>query len=114
MVSSTISKVLLFISSLLCNPNPDDPLVPEVAQIYKTDSSGMDSEVRHVTKEIIGYPLQVKARGPLNKNSLLIPTGLFAMNHAAPASSFLVQVLHLTHTVLLQAVLLHQHCLLAQ
>ncbi|XP_039702794.1 ubiquitin-conjugating enzyme E2 D3-like [Pteropus medius] len=33
----TISKVLLFICSLLCNPNPNDPLVPETAQIYKTD-----------------------------------------------------------------------------
>ncbi|XP_037652512.1 ubiquitin-conjugating enzyme E2 D2-like isoform X1 [Sebastes umbrosus] len=35
----TISKVLLSICSLLCDPNPDDPLVPEIARIYKTDSS---------------------------------------------------------------------------
>ncbi|XP_056282741.1 ubiquitin-conjugating enzyme E2 D2-like isoform X1 [Pseudoliparis swirei] len=35
----TISKVLLSICSLLCDPNPDDPLVPEIAQIYKTDST---------------------------------------------------------------------------
>uniref|UniRef100_A0A8C6LJ08 Ubiquitin conjugating enzyme E2 D2 n=1 Tax=Nothobranchius furzeri TaxID=105023 RepID=A0A8C6LJ08_NOTFU len=34
----TISKVLLSICSLLCDPNPDDPLVPEIARIYKTDS----------------------------------------------------------------------------
>ena len=33
----TISKVLLSICSLLCDPNPDDPLVPEIAHIYKTD-----------------------------------------------------------------------------
>ena len=33
----TISKVLLSICSLLCGPNPDDPLVPEIARIYKTD-----------------------------------------------------------------------------
>ena len=33
----TISKVLLSISSLLCDANPDDPLVPEIAQIYKTN-----------------------------------------------------------------------------
>ncbi|XP_055388797.1 uncharacterized protein LOC129617717 [Condylostylus longicornis] len=33
----TISKVLLSISSLLTDPNPDDPLVPEIANIYKTD-----------------------------------------------------------------------------
>jgi len=33
----TISKVLLSLSSLLTDPNPDDPLVPEIAQIFKTD-----------------------------------------------------------------------------
>ena len=33
----TISKVLLSISSLLTDPNPDDPLVPEIATIYKND-----------------------------------------------------------------------------
>ena len=29
----TISKVLLSISSLLTDPNPNDPLVPEIAQM---------------------------------------------------------------------------------
>uniref|UniRef100_A0A8D1S3Y7 UBC core domain-containing protein n=1 Tax=Sus scrofa TaxID=9823 RepID=A0A8D1S3Y7_PIG len=33
----TISKVLSSICSLRCDPNPDDPLVPEIARIYKTD-----------------------------------------------------------------------------
>lgn len=33
----TISKVLLSICSLLSDPNPDDPLVPEIAHLYKTD-----------------------------------------------------------------------------
>mmetsp|Transcript_34311 Transcript_34311/g.61228 ORF Transcript_34311/g.61228 Transcript_34311/m.61228 type:complete len:148 (-) Transcript_34311:160-603(-) len=33
----TISKVLLSICSLLTDPNPEDPLVPEIANIYKTD-----------------------------------------------------------------------------
>jgi len=31
----TISKVLLSISSLLSEPNPDDPLVPEISKLYK-------------------------------------------------------------------------------
>jgi len=35
----TISKVLLSILALLCDPNPDDPLVPEIARIYKMDPS---------------------------------------------------------------------------
>mmetsp|Transcript_22833 Transcript_22833/g.28074 ORF Transcript_22833/g.28074 Transcript_22833/m.28074 type:complete len:148 (-) Transcript_22833:37-480(-) len=33
----TISKVLVSISSLLSDPNPDDPLVPEIAKLYKSD-----------------------------------------------------------------------------
>jgi ubiquitin-conjugating enzyme E2 D len=35
----TISKVLLSICSLLTDPNPDDPLVPEIANIYKSDKT---------------------------------------------------------------------------
>jgi ubiquitin-conjugating enzyme E2 D/E len=33
----TINKVLLSICSLLSDPNPDDPLVPDIARIYKED-----------------------------------------------------------------------------
>ena len=29
--------VLLSICSLLCDPNPDDPLVPDIARTYKTE-----------------------------------------------------------------------------
>jgi len=35
----TIAKVLLSICSLLTDPNPDDPLVPEIAKLYKNDRS---------------------------------------------------------------------------
>lgn len=33
----TISKVLLSICSMLSDPNPDDPLEPDIARIYTTD-----------------------------------------------------------------------------
>ncbi len=33
----TISKVLLSICSLLTDPNPDDPLVPSIADLYMRD-----------------------------------------------------------------------------
>lgn len=33
----TINKVILSIISLLNDPNPDDPLIPEIAQIYLND-----------------------------------------------------------------------------
>ncbi|RYE83697.1 MAG: hypothetical protein EOO65_03520, partial [Methanosarcinales archaeon] len=35
----TISKVLLSICSLLTDPNPDDPLVLDIAHLYKTDKA---------------------------------------------------------------------------
>jgi len=35
----TISKVLLSICSLLCDPNPDDPLVPSIADLYKRNKA---------------------------------------------------------------------------
>ncbi|TUG04232.1 Ubiquitin-conjugating enzyme E2 D4 [Bagarius yarrelli] len=38
----TVSKVLLSICSLLCDPNPDDPLVPEIAHTYKADRENRD------------------------------------------------------------------------
>uniref|UniRef100_A0AAV2JHA9 Beta-mannosidase n=1 Tax=Knipowitschia caucasica TaxID=637954 RepID=A0AAV2JHA9_KNICA len=45
----TISKVLLSICSLLTDPNPDDPLVPEIARIYKTDNSRYNKLARDWT-----------------------------------------------------------------
>merc|ERR1712072_1260656 len=42
----TISKVLLSICSLLCDPNPDDPLVPEIAHVFKTDRSRYEATAR--------------------------------------------------------------------
>ena len=45
----TISKVLLSISSLLTDPNPDDPLVPEIATIYKNDKERYNATARDWT-----------------------------------------------------------------
>ncbi|AAG51362.1 putative ubiquitin-conjugating enzyme E2, ubiquitin-conjugating enzyme/RWD [Arabidopsis thaliana] len=47
----TISKVLLSICSLLTDPNPDDPLVPEIAHMYKTDRSKYESTARSWTQK---------------------------------------------------------------
>ncbi|KAF4790252.1 ubiquitin conjugating enzyme E2 D1 [Turdus rufiventris] len=43
----TVSKVLLSICSLLCDPNPDDPLVPDIAQIYKSDKENLVDLARY-------------------------------------------------------------------
>lgn len=47
----TISKVLLSISSLLTDPNPDDPLVPEIAQIYKSDRAKYEATAKEWTRK---------------------------------------------------------------
>jgi len=47
----TISKVLLSISSLLTDANPDDPLVPEIAHIYKTDKLKYEATAREWTRK---------------------------------------------------------------
>ena len=47
----TITKVLLSISSLLTDPNPDDPFVPEIAHLYKTDRSKYEATAREWTRK---------------------------------------------------------------
>ncbi|RXI04002.1 hypothetical protein DVH24_038276 [Malus domestica] len=47
----TISKVLLSICSLLTDPNPDDPLVPEIAHMYKTDRQKYEATARSWTQK---------------------------------------------------------------
>jgi ubiquitin-conjugating enzyme E2 D/E len=47
----TISKVLLSICSLLTDPNPDDPLVPEIAQMYKKDRKKFDEVAKQWTQK---------------------------------------------------------------
>uniref|UniRef100_A0A0B7B391 E2 ubiquitin-conjugating enzyme n=1 Tax=Arion vulgaris TaxID=1028688 RepID=A0A0B7B391_9EUPU len=47
----TISKVLLSICSLLTDPNPDDPLVPEIARTFKTNRSEYNRLAQEWTKK---------------------------------------------------------------
>ena len=47
----TISKVLLSISSMLTDCNPDDPLVPEIAHLYKNDRSKHDTNAKEWTRK---------------------------------------------------------------
>ena len=45
----TISKVLLSICSLLNDPNPADPLVPEIAHLYTSDKANYEANARDWT-----------------------------------------------------------------
>ena len=46
----TISKLLLSISSLLTDPNPDDPLVPEISDMYVKNRLKFDLTAREWTQ----------------------------------------------------------------
>ena len=47
----TISKVLLSISSLLDDPNPEDPLVPEIANLFKSNRAKYNENAKLWTKK---------------------------------------------------------------
>jgi len=55
----TISKVLLSIQSLMNDPNPTDPLMPEIADLYINDRETYNKNVRDYTKK---YAILVKKR----------------------------------------------------
>ena len=46
----TIIKVLLSISSLLTDPNPDDPLVLDIAKLYEEDRDGFNDKAKKWTR----------------------------------------------------------------
>jgi ubiquitin-conjugating enzyme E2 D/E len=47
----TISKVLLSICSLLTDPNPDDPLVPDIARMYVSDRAKYNELAKAMTQQ---------------------------------------------------------------
>lgn len=50
----TISKVLISLSSLLSEPNPDDPLVADVARVFKEDYEEFKIKAREWTIKYAG------------------------------------------------------------
>ena len=50
----TISKLLLSLSSLMHEPNPDDPLVPDLAHLYKTNRPAYMAKVAAHTQQHAG------------------------------------------------------------
>merc|ERR1711871_1667149 len=47
----TVLKVLLSVCSLLTDPNPDDPLVTDIARIYKEDKPTYDRTAAEWTRK---------------------------------------------------------------
>jgi len=52
----SISKVLLSICSLLTDPNPDDPLVPDIARQYVSNRKQYEDTARDWTKRLAKAP----------------------------------------------------------
>ncbi|CAL9217560.1 Ubiquitin-conjugating enzyme E2 [Arabidopsis thaliana x Arabidopsis arenosa] len=46
----TVEKVLLSITLLLEDPNPDDPLVPDIGQLFKNNRFQFDQRAREFTQ----------------------------------------------------------------
>ena len=46
----SVSKVLLSILSLLTDPNPDDPLMPDIARLYKQNRAAYEANAREWTQ----------------------------------------------------------------
>ncbi|KFO18295.1 ubiquitin-conjugating enzyme E2 D2 [Fukomys damarensis] len=55
----TISKVLLSICSMLCDPNPQDPLVPEIAKMYLKDRREYERLAREWTEKYAMRDFQI-------------------------------------------------------
>lgn len=51
LVNILLLVVLLSVCSLLTDPNPDDPLVPELAHIYKTDRARYEATAKDWTRK---------------------------------------------------------------
>ncbi|GBL67265.1 Ubiquitin-conjugating enzyme E2 [Araneus ventricosus] len=47
----TVPKVLLSISSLMCDPNPNSPLRAEIARIYKTNRKMYNETAKEYTRK---------------------------------------------------------------
>ena len=50
-LTKCLLSVLLSICSMLTDPNPDDPLVPEIAHVYKTDRARYEATAREWTRK---------------------------------------------------------------
>lgn len=50
----SVSKLLLSICSLLAEPNPEDPLMPEIARLYKSNRKLHDINAKNYTNKYAG------------------------------------------------------------
>lgn len=72
-------QVLLSICSLLTDPNPDDPLVPEIAHLCKTDKLKYENLARTWTqKYAMGW---VPGKSPHKQMKSILAIKLYTWNN---------------------------------
>jgi ubiquitin-conjugating enzyme E2 D/E len=86
----TISKVLLSICSLLTDPNPDDPLVPDIAQLLKTDRARHDSTAREWTSKYAMWNVRSPPCARMKTRDLLLVSR--SMNASSGSSKFILSL----------------------
>ena len=52
----TVRKLLLAVRSMMTDPNPDDPLVPDIAKLYKSNRKLHDKTAREWAIKYAGSP----------------------------------------------------------
>ena len=80
----TISKVLLSISSLLTDPNPNDPLVPEIAQVYLKDRTKHDTTAREWVQKYATWVLDLETLCSVCKPCLHLDEASIIRCHRTP------------------------------
>lgn len=78
--------VLLSICSLLCDPNPDDPLVPEIARIYKTDREKYNELAREWTRKYAMWCVPVANLQPTTNGRNIIKKKYKEINNNSSSS----------------------------
>ena len=58
----TISKVLLSVLSMLCDPNPSDPLMPDIATQYTSNRAEYEMTARSWTQRFAQGPAELSNR----------------------------------------------------
>jgi ubiquitin-conjugating enzyme E2 D/E len=50
-----LAEVLLMVNQLLKEPNPENPLEPEIANLYKADRNAFNKQAKEWTKKCVVY-----------------------------------------------------------
>ena len=73
--STKVEDVLLALQQLLVEPNPDDPLIPAIAEQYRTDKAGFKKEAQLQVKKVCWRGLLRPDTAVRGQKSIFTDTG---------------------------------------